>query len=78
MQASSQDSRSLQSIQLYNVTHGGGWNRDESNQLVSPLPNGVYRHYLIATDDTIRPENKLNMTLYLELRVHSIKFRVTI
>lgn len=67
----------LQSVQFYNVTNGGGWNhKDEPN--VNPLPNGIYRHHLAITDDLINPENMVNLTLFLELRVHSFNFRVNI
>lgn len=69
--------QSLQSLQIYNVTAGGGPWTQKAND-VNMLPNGIYRHQSAMTDDLKFPKNKLNITIYLERRVHSLNFLETI
>lgn len=65
-------SRSTQSFKFYNVSIGGAM--EDEPVKVNPLPSGIYRHHIAVTDDLIQPKNKLNMTVYFDLRSHSYNF----
>lgn len=61
----------MQSFIVFNVTATDGWKTTKLK-----MPNGIYRHHVVITDDKVRPRNKFNFKLFLELKVHEKKFTV--
>lgn len=59
-----------QSFNAFNVTAKAEINATNLNL----LPNGIYKHHFVISDDKVYPENKLNFILYLECKVHKKNF----